>query len=126
MQSIITAQITRQSILIILQNINELIIKNWGNIIKGGHGGVSNVDNDLQYKYTDINVNNINNNLLQEEINNNYKVGEWDYILTNNNESETILLCHESDIHFEISNNVFINEIIKILKTLNIKYTIKN
>lgn len=86
------------------------------------HGGVSNVDDDKQFKYEAICVESLLDKLTFEEKHEQFVAGEWDYFITNKDESETIQLCHESEIHFEIKSEPFCSEIIRILQGHSIRY----
>ena len=120
-KTIITKQIRRDEFIIIFSEIIGLVKKYWGEELKGAHGGVSNVDDDKQFNYKIIKTKDIINKLEKEEELENFIIGEWDYFLTNIKETETIQLCHESDIHFEIEED-FTMALKEKLNGLQIEY----
>ncbi len=122
---IITSQIDRDTFILILSDFMMISGKYWGEKIKVAHGGVSQVDDEKQYQYKTIDTKDLINQIYDEEKKEDFRIGEWDYFITDESETDIVQLCHESDIHFEVMNQEFSRIIESMLQKLNIKsYTV--
>lgn len=121
---IITSQLDRDTILKVLRNLEPVLEQFWGRWLKGTHGAVSNVSEDKQWVFSEIKTQQLSQHILAEE-DENFSISAWDYWIDDLNERESILLCHESDIHFEISSEEFANRIKEELRQLGIEYHVR-
>lgn len=125
MYKIVTGQINRESIINLLSQFLQPIMTYWGNQLKVAHGGVSNIEIAKQFMYKVISTNDLISHIVNEEKVVDFTIGEWDYFLSNLTENESIQLCHESDIHFEIQSISFKESIISILENNGNKFWIE-
>lgn len=120
MDELRTTILSRDTILTLLRSLTKLIGRHWGEKILAAHGGVSNVDDEKQFAWFTISSNEIVEVLQNEEKKEEFVVGEWDFFLSNAAQTETIQICHESDLHFE-ANASLLEEIEKHLDEAEIQ-----
>ena len=107
----------------VIKQVSPILQKYWGNKIKIAHGGICNFKEEDQFKYRTIKTTEIVKKLLEEENSKLFVVGDWDLFVCNLTESETMQLCHESDLHFEFINETAMNEIKLKLTEILIAFT---
>lgn len=75
----------------------------WGGIIKSSHGGVSNLDIEKQFQWEELRGSHVLEIIFRDESREKFTLGEFDFFICNESESEFIHICHESDIHFDLN-----------------------
>ena len=127
MKALVTTQLERSQILSLIESILPVLIRFWEFHIKGFHGGVTNVPDEQQYVFHNIDTVDLLNHLVQEESNrqsDDFSVSEMDYWIKDLSETGSIQLCHESDVHFDLTDQLFREAIMHKLNELGIAFTL--
>ncbi|MBK9577533.1 MAG: hypothetical protein IPO40_10680 [Fibrobacteres bacterium] len=114
MESFRTVILERIEILKLLDPIQSHIQTFWGDTIKVSHGGVTDVAEEKYHVWWNILAVNMKSTIMEQEINESYILGQCDFFISNLDETESIHLCHEADVHFDVNSN-FANEIKLVL-----------
>jgi hypothetical protein len=121
-EEIITTTIDREAILAILAALVPSLRAGWGPQVIGSHGGVSRIHIDQQWQPQAFPVETLIEHLIGEESRVEFRVSQWDYWLHDPSGAETIQLCHESDLHFDLPEGTLRSRAIEILTATGIAY----
>ena len=121
MKTLYTKQINRASILNAIEKIIPIIHQYWGEQVIVCHGGVTQLDED-QLKNEKIKTADLIKKIENEENTKPFVVGGWDFFIRNEDKTEMIQLCHESDVHFQSENDKMLREIQAKLNEISIDY----
>lgn len=119
---LITATIDRELMLAVLTDLIPSLGAAWGPEIVGTHGGVSPFPIEQQWQRQPLPVEMLIQHLIAEESRAGFRVSEWDYWLHDSREIETIHLCHESDLHFDVVDGPLRTRVLDILTAKAIPY----
>jgi len=101
-----TRTLDRGEILQLILAIQGFVERAWGDPIKVSHGGVSNVSNEKQFRWWEIAPRDVLRTLEEQERVEQFRIGDYDFFISNLDESERIHICHESDVHFEVGDTL--------------------
>jgi hypothetical protein len=111
---IITTTIDREQMLALLTELIPSLRTAWGPQIVGTHGGVTQVPIEQQWLLQVFPVEMLIQHLVAEESRVRFRVSQWDYWLHDPREVETIHLCHESDLHFDLAEGTLRTRVLHI------------
>jgi hypothetical protein len=119
---LVTATMERDTILAVLAELIPSLAAAWGPQLTGEHGAVSNIAVQDQWQAQEVAVGTLIDHLVGEESRVDFRVSEWDYWLHDTSGVETIKLCHESDLHFELSEGPLRARVLEILAARGIHH----
>lgn len=110
-----TRILDREGILSTLEALIPTMASSWGTEIIGEHGGVSDIPWEEHWQPQRFPVQGLVDHLQGEEATSGFRVSEHDYFIRDVDRQNLIHLCHEADIHFELSSGELKDRVLEVL-----------